>query len=265
MAVTYQYLRRRSFLHAMDPLSKAIWLLLLSIQAFVLGSPIFFVIHIGIMAFCGLVLGRVPVRTFLRGTSVMVFLACSLFIFQVLFQHKGVALLAIGPFTVNSGGVKLGLIIGLRILLISVAALVFVWTTNPRDLIVGLVHIGIPYRLGYAIVVAFQFVPLLEQEAAIIRDAHAVRGLAEVSGRIEAWRRYMLPILAFGIRKAEAAAIAMDSRALGAYARRTFLEEFRWTPQGIGFVLAFVVVAVVLIYFAIVTGGTLEQYSGGTL
>ncbi len=265
MAATYQYLRQSSVLHGADALSKAAWLLLVSLFAFVLGSPLLFLIQLVVVAACGLVLGRVPVATFFRGVRVLVVLALGIFCFQVLFLHRGDPLLDLGPLTVHSAGVRQGLTTGFRVVLISVAALVFVWTTNPRDLIVGLVHIGVPYRAAYAMFVAFQFVPLLEQEAAVIREAHLVRGVAEVSGRVETWKRYAVPLLAYAIRKAESAAIAMDSRAFGAHPRRTFVDEFHWTRSGLGFVVAFVALELLMLVVAAQTGGLLEHYSAGML
>lgn len=265
MSATYQYLRHGSFLHRVDAITKMLWLLLLSVEAFLLASPTFLVVQIAIVVFCGLALGRIPVGHFARGTAVLWVLGLGIFSFQVLFQHAGAALLTIGPFTVNSEGVRLGLAIGLRIALISIAALIFIWTTRPRDLIIGLVQLGLPYRLGYAILVAFQFVPLLEAQAGVIRDAHSVRGVAQASGRIEAWRRYMFPLLAFGIRKAESAAIAMDSRALGAYPKRTFIDQFRWSRPGLLFLAIFVAIEVAMLLLAIQAGEALRGLGGGIL
>ncbi len=265
MTATFQYVRRSSLLHQADALTKAFWLLLISLLAFVLGSPLLFAVHLAIVAACGLILGRVPPRTFVRGASPLLVLALGIFCFQVLFLRRGDLLLDLGPIPVYSAGVRQGLVTGLRIMLISVAALVFVWTTNPRDLIVGLVHLGVPYRVAYAMFVAFQFVPLLEQEATVIRESHAVRGVAEVSGRVEAWKRYMVPLLAYAIRKAETAAIAMDSRAFGAFSRRTFVDEFHWSRSGIAFLAAFVVLEIVLVAVGAQTGGLLERYSAGML
>ena len=71
MPATYQYLRHRSFLHEADAISKMLWLLLLSIVAFLLGSPVFLFGQIALLVFCGLVLGRIPLGHFVRGTAVL--------------------------------------------------------------------------------------------------------------------------------------------------------------------------------------------------
>lgn len=265
MASTYQYIRVDSFLHRIDAVSKMIWLLVLSIEAFILGSPLFLALQILVLVFVGLVLGRIPLGHYVRGTAVLLVLMLGIFIFQSLFGQEGPVLFQLGPLGIHGSGVRNGLAIGLRIALISIAALVFIWTTRPRDLIIGLVSLGMPYRLGYAILVAFQFVPLLEAQAGIIRDAHSVRGVAKASGRIEAWRRYMFPMLAFGIRKAESAAIAMDSRALGAYPKRTFVDEFHLSRPGLLFVALFAVVEVGMVAASIAFAGVLGTVGMGIL
>jgi energy-coupling factor transport system permease protein len=265
MPATYQYLRHRSFLHQVDAISKMLWILLLSIIAFLIASPLFLFLQVAILVLCGLILGRIPAGHFARGTAVLWLLMLGILFFQVLFQHRGAALLQLGPVTVHSEGIRLGFAIGLRIALISLAALVFIWTTQPRDLIIGLVQLGMPYRLGYAILIAFQFVPLLEAQAGVIRDAHSVRGVADASGRIEAWRRYMFPLLAFGIRKAEAAAIAMDARALGAHPRRTFVDPFRWSRAGLAFVAVFLLLEIAMVILSNQLAAPLGELSIGIL
>jgi energy-coupling factor transport system permease protein len=265
VAATYQYIRVDSFLHRIDAVSKMVWILILSIEAFILGSPIFLFTQILILVFCGLVLGRIPLGHYARGTAVLLVLMAGIFVFQSVFGREGELLLRLGPLDIHSSGVRNGLAIGLRIALISIAALVFIWTTRPRDLIIGLVSLGMPYRLGFAILVAFQFVPLLEAQAGVIRDAHSVRGVARASGRIEAWRRYMFPLLAFGIRKAESAAIAMDSRALGAFPKRTFVDEFQFSRQGLLFVGLFAVVEIGMILASVALAGAISDLTRGIL
>jgi energy-coupling factor transporter transmembrane protein EcfT len=106
---------------------------------------------------------------------------------------------------------------------------------------------------------------LLEAQAGVIRDAHSVRGVSEASGRVEAWRRYMFPMLAFGIRKAEAAAIAMDSRALGAHPKRTFIDEFHWSRPGLLFVGLFLGGEIIMVIASALLSGPLSTATAGVL
>ena len=82
------------------------------------------------------------------------------------------------------------------------------------------------------------------------RDAGEDRGVEQVHGRIESLKRYVLPLLLSGIRKSENTAVAMDSRAFGAFTTRTYIKEFHWTLSGLVFLAIFAVIGAGLIYAA---------------
>ncbi len=75
----------------------------------------------------------------------------------------------------------------------------------------------------------------------------------------------MFPMLAFGIRKAESAAIAMDARALGASSKRTFVDQFRWSRPGLIFLALFAALEVGMILLSGVLGDQLRAASNGIL
>ena len=61
--------------------------------------------------------------------------------------------------------------------------MVFVRTTDPRDLAIALVtQMHVPYRIAYAFFIALRIVPTIEEEIKIIRSAQAVRGVARKRG-----------------------------------------------------------------------------------
>ena len=76
----------------------------------------------------------------------------------------------------------------LRIYTIILSSLVFVRTTDPRELAISLVtQARIPYRIAYAFFIALRIIPTIEEEIKIIQSAQAVRGVAKqrgLSGRI---------------------------------------------------------------------------------
>jgi energy-coupling factor transport system permease protein len=120
--------------------------------------------------------------------------------------------------------------------LIGLTGYVFVLTTSPRQLVIGLVKLGIPYRLAWGVLLALRYIPVITAELEQIRDAQLVRGVRSnggISGRLEMYRRYTLPLLASVLRKAEDSALAMDGRGFGAYDDRVFVDEFHWSTSGI--------------------------------
>jgi energy-coupling factor transport system permease protein len=260
MRMTMQYYRTDSLMHRMDALTKFLWIFLLGVLGFTISDPALLAVLVVSLVFTTFVLGRLPPRMVLRMGFYFLPVSLAAGFFQMLIRSHGADILFhVGPLAVTGGGVRFGAVFGMRILLIAFASLIFVWTTDPRDLIVSIIYLRVPYRIAYAVFVALRFVPLLENEAAVIREAQSVRGVEEVSGRIEALKRYVLPLLLSGIRKSENTAVAMDSRGFGAYPTRSYIKEFRWTLSGFIFLLSFALVGAVLIYLAAMRGNLYER------
>lgn len=136
-----------------------------------------------------------------------------------------VALWHIGDWTFYSGALLSGLATAVRLGAVFSLALITGASTHGPDLVRAMVQqLHIPYRIGYTALAAYRFVPRFGYELEVIRAAHRVRGLGGGRGPI-AWMRRtastIVPLLASGIRHAEHVALAMDSRAFGAYPTRT--------------------------------------------
>jgi energy-coupling factor transport system permease protein len=260
MRMTMQYYRTNSLMHRMDALTKFLWIILLGVLGFTISDPALLAVLVVSLVFTTFVLGRLPPGMVFRMGFYFLPVSLAAGFFQMLIRSHGAdVFFHVGPLAVTGGGVRFGAVFGMRILLIAFASLIFVWTTDPRDLIVSIIYLRVPYRIAYAVFVALRFVPLLENEAAVIREAQSVRGVEEVSGRIEALKRYVLPLLLSGIRKSENTAVAMDSRGFGAYPTRSYIKEFRWTVSGFIFLLSFALVGGFLIYLAAMRGNLYER------
>ena len=260
MRMSLQFFPSQSVMHRMDPLSKLAWICALGVFGFVISAPAMLAVLVVAIHLVAFLLGRVSFRRYVRAAPYLYVLGAATGFFQVLVRSRGPdVLVQLGPVALTEAGVLFGLTYALRITLISFASLVFIWTTDPRDLIVGLIYLKVPYRIAYAVFVALRFVPLIENEAAVIREAQAVRGVREVTGKLEALKRYVVPLLVAGVRRSEATAVAMDSRAFGAFPRRTFIKNFAWTTSGIAFFCAFLVLGVALTVAAAQLGQLYER------
>lgn len=231
-----QYIRTNSALHRMDPLSKLISLIIITALVFVLGQTWLYIALFLALSFAALVLGGVSVKTYL-GTAWLFFLVGGgLFLFHLVATRGGNVAFSVGGLHVYQGGLTTGIQKMFTMVIIALSSLIFVWTTNPRRLVVGLVYAGLPYRYAWALFLALRFVPVFQSELEIVRDAQAVRGIREgsgLSGKIEMYKRYLVPVLVSAVRKSTAVAIAMDCRGFGAYPTRTFVDAFRWSACGV--------------------------------
>ena len=138
---------------------------------------------------------------------------------------QSVVVWQIGSWTLYGGALAVGFATGLRIAAIVALALIAGLSTTGPDLVRSTVQqLRVPYRIGYTALAAFRFVPRFGHELEVIRQAHRVRGAHGGRGPFAAiarWSGYVVPLLAGAIRHAERVALAMDSRAFGAYADRT--------------------------------------------
>lgn len=134
-------------------------------------------------------------------------------------------LLGFGGFHLTVGAARSGLATALRLAALIVLALVASLGADGPELVRSAVrYLRVPYRIGYAVLAAYRFVPRFAQELDLIRQAHRVRGQVGRRGPLGAIRRgfgYTVPLLAAAIRHAERVAMAMDARAFGAYPTRT--------------------------------------------
>ena len=90
-----------------------------------------------------------------------------------------------------------------------------------------------PPKFAYGLLAGYRFLPLLHDELKIIRHAHRVRGVNRekgIRGKLTSMMRYVIPLLASAIRKAERAAIAMESKGFTGSRDRTYYHKLyvRW-------------------------------------
>lgn len=235
----YGYFSAHSFFHQMDALSKFIWVFLSSMLAFVLWQPWQVAIQVAVLMIITISFSRRCLDNVVKAWVLFTFLGGCILFFHVLMRHEGALLWRWGIFVIHSDGLQKGLMYALRLMAIMGSSYVFVRTTNPRELVVGLIHLGVPYRYAWMVFLTMLTVPIFESEAVIVREAQLVRGVRPAANplleRLSMAQRYVLPLLVSGLRRVENLAIAMDSRAFGAYPTRTFVDEFRWTRSGLLF------------------------------
>jgi len=181
------------------------------------------------------VLGHIPPSQLLRRISRWLLPVMGLALFTAVLysgpRHQ--LLLTVGPVSIWREGLETGSSIALRILCIASYSTLYVVTTDPSRLAASLIQQAhLPYRLAYALLIAYRFLPILQREMATIEAAHRVRA-AHGPDRWTSWleriKRFSIPLLVSGIRQAERLAIAMDARGFGALPTRTYYIQSKMT------------------------------------
>ncbi len=226
-----------SRLQRVNPLVKLIAIVPLVTLAMLSNDP-FLPSALALLAVATLWVGGVSLRQLARAvlpaTALIAFFLIS---YPFVIRRELVAdtplLLSLGALEVRVGALRAGAMAGLRIFALVTLTLVFSLTTDGVEFVRALVQQArLPYRVGFAFIAAFRFLPLIQQELGVIRAAHRARGVDDGRGPLGAYRRMRrtaVPLLASAIRQAERAALAMDGRAFGAFSQRTWLRRARFT------------------------------------
>ena len=135
--------------------------------------------------------------------------------------------------------------------------MVFVRTTDPRDLAIALVtEMRMPYRITLDV---FHRAPHRPHDRGGDSDhplgpcgARRCRQRS-ISGRIGETKRYVMPLLVGSLRRALTMVMSMEARAFGAYPTRTFVNSPRMSAFGVSLCI-FMGIAVVVWYAALMLG-----------
>ena len=245
-----RYVDNGSIFTRIDALSKLLWVVLVILITFQLQTNVARGVMLAVLLLV-LVVARVPLKSVWGAMPVILIMGTLLFVVN-LFTTPSTSFLQVGGIRLGEQGFERGLEFFLRITIMVLASFIFIWTTDIRDLMTGLVRIGMPYRFAFAIFLALRFLPIVQQEVEAVKAAHAIRGRAlrsPIRHRFRLWQRYMFTVIVNGLRKAENTALAIESRGFGAYPDRTYIKSFRWTRTGLLLILLFLAFAVWLLYW----------------
>lgn len=222
-----QFKERHSLLNRLYPLVKLVWVVIVAIGLFIYKTPIPGAIMFALVLVLALVAGKIPLRQ-IFGSSKLIFGLGLLLMFFHFFADPGEEVARIAFLKITDNGLVQGPVFFFRLSVVVLSSFVMIWTTDPRDLMTSLAKAGLPYRMAFTVFLAMRFLPLAQREVSAVQDAHAIRGKAHnstIAHRFKLWQRYMFTVLINGLRKAEAAAVALDCRAFGAAPTRTYVKD----------------------------------------
>jgi energy-coupling factor transport system permease protein len=130
-------------------------------------------------------------------------------------------------------GLLFGLVVCCRVLIPMLAFQLVFMTCEPSDIVLGLVRIGVPYRIAFLFSTTFRFVPLLFQELEGMKEAQRLRGI-DIDGigmlrKLVALARLLVPLIMICLTKAQHVEIALQAKAFSGSADRTYLHPSRET------------------------------------
>jgi energy-coupling factor transport system permease protein len=224
-----QFLPGESLVHNLHPLMKLLGCALFVVLATISYDPVPNVVLFLVTLLIALFVARLSARSFLLSLLPFTVIALGFGVSQILFHRAGTPLLTLGPLNITREAVSFAVTLAFRMLTIISISLVFSLTTDPKTFVLALIQqLRFSYRVAFGIFFALRMVPQIESELEIIRSAQRVRGIGERGGFVgilKDYQRFTVPLLVSLIRKTDRAAVAMESKAFGAFAERTYLEK----------------------------------------
>ncbi|MDO8886227.1 energy-coupling factor transporter transmembrane component T [Candidatus Oleimmundimicrobium sp.] len=236
---------KKTFIHRIDPRAKIIFLLCASILAVSLDKPkslfILFVVAISSCIFAKLPWDKVRLLAIfvILGMWGAMFSQALFYaghprtIIFVLISSKTPILGAItdGLYIYREGFIH-GAVQALRFSSMICLGLLTCWTTEPRDLLTGLVKLKIPYNFAFMTITALRFIPTVLTETKTVIAVERLKGFKPtkvgIFSSLKTAISTLRPILANSVRRASTLALSIESRAFNPTAPRSHLRDLRY-------------------------------------
>ncbi len=104
--------------------------------------------------------------------------------------------------------------------------MILISTTRNEELVLGMIKMGLPYRVGFAISTSLRLVPTIASSLITVTQAQRSRGLDLESGnilaRVKKFIPLLIPVFISTIRSTNIFGMALESKGFGARDDRTF-------------------------------------------
>lgn len=232
----FQFQEGHSFFHRLDPLSKFIWLLCVSVIALSSEQAISQTVLLMLVILIGAVWVQLPWRTIWRGIRIPFWFGVPYFVLQLLFLPGQTEIFSFGSYTLTAEALDYAVAVTERLLTLVLASFLYIVTTDPRDVVLAMAQkLRIPYRFAFAVSIALRFLPILEAETQLLRSAQRLRG-GDPKGlreKLEWNKRFAFSVFTAAVRHVQQTAEAMENKAFGAARERTYRRQINVPRSGI--------------------------------
>ena len=249
-----QYYPGNSFIHRLDPRTKILSTLLLIIAVFLANTAV------GYAALCAMVLfiiliSGLPFMLVLKSVKPLLFIIVLTLVLHVVMGQGEHVLYQWKFIRVTEEGLRLGVQMAMRLILLLMISSILTFTTSPIVLTDGIEALLSPFRvigvpaheLAMMMTIALRFIPTLMEETDRIIKAQTARGADFSGGNLLARAKNMLPILVplfiSAFRRADDLAVAMEARCYRGGEGRTRMHQLAYRSGDVmAFVFAFAMI-----------------------
>ena len=236
-----QYFPGTSIVHRADPRVKIVLALALIITLFLAAGPVSYALIIAYLAAIIRISGIAP-KMVLRGLKPILFIIIFTAVLN-LFYTPGDPIWQWGFLKITREGIKVAILMVVRIMLLIIGTSMLTYTTSPIELTDGLERLLAPlkklhvpvHELAMMMSIALRFIPTLIEETEKIISAQKARGADFETGSVIDRAKAMVPILVplfiSAFRRADELATAMECRLYRGDVGRTRMKQLRLTKD----------------------------------
>lgn len=228
-----------SIIHRMDPRAKILFVFVFIAIVFIANSAVTYGILLGFTLFV-VFLSKIRLYFLINGLKPVFILLIFTFFLHIFFTREGDLLLDIGFIEIYEEGLRQGIFISIRFLVLVFITSILTLTTSPISITDGIEVLLGPFKrvklpvheLALMMSISLRFIPTLMDETGKILKAQMARGSDIGSGpmkeRIKAVVPLLIPLFVSAFKRAEDLATAMEVRGYRGGEGRTRYRQLNW-------------------------------------
>ncbi|MEO4055233.1 energy-coupling factor transporter transmembrane protein EcfT [Solibacillus sp. CAU 1738] len=255
-----RYIPGDSFVHRLDPRSKLIFVFAFIIIVFLANNVVTYALLLAFTLFVVLI-SRIRLYFLINGLKPVIILMIFTFLLHVLFTREGNVILDLGFIKIYEEGLKQGIFISTRFLVLVFMTSILTLTTSPISITDGievllgpLKKIKMPvHELALMMSISLRFIPTLMDETDKIMKAQMARGsdlsAGSIKDRLKAVVPLLVPLFVSAFKRAEDLATAMEVRGYRGGEGRTRYRQLKWDFGDTISLVALIAMAVLLFFY----------------
>lgn len=253
-----QYYPTGSVIHRLDPRVKLVGTLVYLVSLFLVKNPLGY-LFAGLFLMTVIRISRIPLKYMLKGLKGIIILLMITVVFNMFFT-PGNVLFQVGFIKITDAGLKVAILMAVRLVLLIVGASLMTLATTPNALTDGMEKLMNPlkaikvpvHEIAMMMSIALRFIPILIDETDKIMKAQMARGASFDTGNIVQRAKSMVPLLVplfvSAFRRANDLALAMEARCYNGGEGRTKMKPLHYAKRdGMAYLCLAVFFAVVII------------------
>ena len=257
----FLYLDKRTWVHRLDPRTKVIGILIIFAVCLCFNNPFYMaVVSLGITLVAA---SAKAMRNFWRLRFILILLIVFSTVMWPFFAKGQHLLWSWWSFQVSEESLLYGIAMGLRLATFVGTGLIFLSTTRNEEVTNGLIRMGCPYPIAFALSTALRLIPTFASAGASIVQAQVSRGLDLESGnflsRVSKFIPQAVPLFIYAIRHTNLLAMSLESKGFSPESKRTMYYEPRMRR------IDYIVLALLILIFGLFLYVRLELHLGAII